>query len=252
MIKVILHGCNGRMGRVLQNMISASEDMAVVAGIDRNFGEPTGFKLYPTPGDCTHTADVIIDFSHYTAVPDLLDYCVKSKTPVVIATTALDETCFAAIKAASADIPVFRSANMSLGINALVKALQAITPVLEADFSVEIIEKHHTKKVDSPSGTAILLADAVSDSCQTKKEYIYGRHSKNDQYEMTQLGIHAVRGGTIPGEHSVIFAGPDEVIELKHTAYSREIFGKGALAAARFIARQEKGFYSMDDLFSAE
>ncbi len=153
------------------------------------------------------------------------------------------------LEQASKEIPVFRSANMSIGINALAKAITSITPVLEEKFNVEIIEKHHTTKLDSPSGTAILLADKVSDACQEKKNYIYGRHGKDDKFEMTDLGIHAVRGGTIPGEHIVIYAGPDEVIELKHTAYSRDIFANGAIAAAKFIIQQKNGLYSMDDMF---
>lgn len=153
------------------------------------------------------------------------------------------------IHKASEEIPVFRSANMSVGINALAKAIQAITPVLEEKFNVEIIEKHHTTKLDSPSGTALFLADTVSDACVKKKNYIYGRHGRDDKFEMTDLGIHAVRGGTIPGEHTVIYAGPDEVIELTHTAFSRDIFANGAVAAAKFLVGQEKGLYSMDDLF---
>ena len=249
MLNVILNGCNGRMGQVLTRVIAAEEEMKVVAGIDVSGEKKSDYPVFTSPAACNIKADVIIDFSHYSAVPNLLRYATEVKTPVIIATTALDEECFEMIHKASEEIPVFRSANMSVGINALAKAIQAITPVLEEKFNVEIIEKHHTTKLDSPSGTALFLADKVSDACEKKKNYVYGRHGKDDKFEMTDLGIHAVRGGTIPGEHTVIYAGPDEVIELTHTAFSRDIFANGAVAAAKFLVGQEKGFYSMDDLF---
>ena len=249
MINILLNGCNGRMGQVITRLAAETEGVRIVAGIDANGEAKNDYPVFDSTSKVNVKADVIIDFSHFNAVPNLLQYAIDVKTPVVIATTGLDEECFAMLDKASKEIPVFRSANMSIGINALAKAVTAITPVLEEKFSVEIIEKHHTKKLDSPSGTAILLADKVNDACETKKNYIYGRHGKDDKYEMTDLGIHAVRGGTIPGEHIVIFAGPDEVIELKHTAYSRDIFGNGAIKAAKFIVEQENGLYSMDDMF---
>ncbi len=249
MINILLNGCNGRMGQVITRLAEETEGVQIVAGIDSH-GESNGnYPVFKSTSDVNVKADVIIDFSHFSAVPNLLQYAIEAKTPIVVATTGLDEECFAMLDKASKEIPVFRSANMSVGINALAKAVTGITPVLEEKFSVEIIEKHHTKKLDSPSGTAILLADKVNDACETKKNYIYGRHGKDDKYEMTDLGIHAIRGGTIPGEHIVIYAGPDEVIELKHTAYSRDIFGNGAIKAAKFIIGQEKGLYSMDDMF---
>lgn len=248
MLNIILNGCNGRMGQVLTKTIAEKDDMQVVAGIDAHPEQKNDYPVFGSPQECDIKADVIIDFSHFSAVPNLLRYCIDVNTPVVVATTALDDECFAMLAEAAKSIPVFRSANMSLGINALAKAIKAIMPVLEKDFNVEIIEKHHTKKLDSPSGTAILLADKVNEACETKKEYIYGRHSKHDEFHMDQIGIHAVRGGTIPGEHTVIFAGPDEVIELNHLALSRDIFANGAVAAAQFIVQQEKGQYSMDDL----
>lgn len=236
------------MGQVLTRIIGEKDDMQVVAGIDPHPDTHNAYPVFASPQECDVKADVVIDFSHFSAVPNLLQYCIDAKTPVVVATTALDDECFAMLEKAAASIPVFRSANMSIGINALAKAIKVITPVLEKDFNVEIIEKHHTKKLDSPSGTAILLADKVNEACQVKKEYIYGRHSKHDEFRMDQIGIHAVRGGTIPGEHTVIFAGPDEVIELNHLALSRDIFANGAIAAAEFLVKQEKGQYSMDDL----
>ncbi len=249
MLNIILHGCNGKMGKILQNIIGQEQDMTVIAGIDQSISEePTPFKLYMSPMDCETKADVIIDFSHHEAVEELLHYCVSAKVPVVIATTALGEKELQEIQEASKVIPVFHSANMSLGINVLSKMLKTAVPILEDQFNVEIIEKHHNKKIDSPSGTALLLADAINEAAEMKKEYIYGRHSKNDQCKITEMGIHAVRGGTLPGEHTVIFAGADEVIEIKHTAYSKEIFAHGAIKAAKFIASQEIGLYSMEDM----
>ncbi|MBR5228892.1 MAG: 4-hydroxy-tetrahydrodipicolinate reductase [Firmicutes bacterium] len=248
MLKIILNGCNGRMGQVLTRIIGEKEDMTVVAGIDAKPVQLNDYPVFGSPQECNVEADVIIDFSHFSAVPNLLQHCIDIKSPVVVATTGLDDACFEMIAKASETVPVFRSANMSLGINALAKAIAAITPVLEKEFNVEIIEKHHTKKLDSPSGTALLLADKVNDACQVKKDYIYGRHSKHDEFKMTEIGIHAVRGGTIPGEHTVIYAGPDEVIELNHLALSRDIFANGAVAAADFIVKQTPGQYSMDDL----
>lgn len=248
MLRIIINGCNGRMGQVLTRIIGEKEDMKVVAGIDAKPVSLSDYPVFGSPQECDVEADVIIDFSHFSAVPNLLQHCIDIKSPVVVATTGLDDECFAMLAKAAETVPVFRSANMSLGINALAKAISAITPVLEKEFNVEIIEKHHTKKLDSPSGTALLLADKVNEACQVKKDYIYGRHSKHDEFKMTDIGIHAVRGGTIPGEHIVIFAGPDEVIELNHLALSRDIFGNGAVAAAEFIVKQAPGQYSMDDL----
>lgn len=249
MLKVIIHGCNGKMGKTLQKIISQESDMSVIAGIDPNMGdEPVPFKLYVSPLDCETKADVIIDFSRHDAIEDLLTYCVKAKVPVVIATTGLDDKELELIWKASEEIPVFHSANMSLGINVLSKMLKHAVPILEEDFNIEIVEKHHNKKIDSPSGTALLLANAINEAAVQKKEFVFGRHSKNDQCKITEMGIHSVRGGTIPGEHTVIFAGPDEVIELTHTAYSREVFAHGAIKAAKFIVNKSSGLYSMEDM----
>lgn len=249
MLNIILHGCNGKMGKTLQKIISQEPDMNVIAGIDKNMSDdPVPFKLYMSPLDCETKSDVVIDFSHHDAVEDLLSYCVKAKVPVVIATTALGDRELELVWKASEEIPVFHSANMSLGINVLSKMLKTAVPVLEDDFNVEIIEKHHNKKIDSPSGTALLLADSINEAAAAKKEYIFGRHSKNDQCKITEMGIHSIRGGSIPGEHTVIFAGPDEVIEITHTVYSKEIFARGALKAAKFIVNKANGLYSMEDM----
>lgn len=250
MLNIILSGCNGRMGQVLTQNIAEREDMQVVAGIDHYDAQLNDYPVFATPEACDVEADVIIDFSNFSLVPSLVRYSAEKKTPIVVATTALDDDCQNALNEAAQTIPVFQSANMSLGINALAKAIRAITPVLEKDFSVEIVEMHHNKKLDSPSGTAILLADTVSESCTEPKNYIYGRHSKNDEFKMSNIGIHALRGGTVPGTHVVLYAGPDEIIELKHEALSRNIFANGALAAAEYLVKQAPGRYSMDDLMA--
>lgn len=248
MLNILLHGCNGKMGKTLQDIISKETEIKILAGIDKNINDPVPFKLYMSPLDCQIKADVVIDFSHHDAIKDLLEYCMKYKTPIVIATTALGEKELEMIQQASQEIPIFHSSNMSLGINALSKMLKTGVILFEDDFNIEIIEKHHNKKIDSPSGTALLLADSINKACKVKKNYIYGRHSKNDQCKITDLGIHSVRGGSIPGEHTVIFAGPDEVLELTHSVYSKSVFARGAIKAAKFIVTKECGLYSMEDL----
>lgn len=250
-MKVIIHGVNGKVGNVLIDMIKNDPQMEVVAGIDPNANDNFTFPIFSSAHECTVKADVVIDFSHFSAIPELIQYCVKEKLPVVVATTGLDDEQYALLQDASEIIPVFKTANMSLGINVLAKAIQSIVPPLEENFNIEIVEKHHNQKVDSPSGTALLLADSINAACKEKKEYIYGRHGKSDVCKITDLGIHAVRGGTIPGEHTIIFAGPDEIIEIKHTALSRNIFANGAVKAAKFIAKSGKGLYNMSDMLSS-
>ena len=248
MTRIILHGSSGRMGKVIREMVKGSPEFTIVAGVDAFPDETADFPQYQNIADCSEEADVVVDFSNHAAIPSLTAYCRERKLPVVVCTTALTPEHIAGLEEAAKEIPVFRSANMSLGINLLAKAIKAITPALEEDFNVEIIEKHHNQKKDSPSGTAILLADAVNDSCETKKDYLFGRHGVTDECKITDLGIHAIRGGTIPGEHIVIYAGPDEVIELKHTALSRKIFASGAIKAAAWLPGKEPGMYDMNDM----
>jgi 4-hydroxy-tetrahydrodipicolinate reductase len=251
-LKIIINGVNGKMGSVLRAVIEAETDLQIIAGFDAKFGDaPLPFKFYTNPADCAHGADVLIDFSHFTAVPALLEYCLRTKTPTVVATTALGDLERARIEDASAQIPVFRSANMSLGVNALLHAARRAAPALESDFNIEIIEKHHGKKTDSPSGTALMIAEAINDVLAVRKDFVFGRHGKNDECKITDLGIHAIRGGSLPGEHSVLFLGPDETVEIKHTVFSRKVFALGAVKAARFLAGKPPGLYSMDDLLSA-
>ena len=247
MLNVILNGCFGRMGQELQKEIKNHEDMTVIAGIDRK-PQKADFPVYETLADVTETADLVIDFSHDSGVADLIDQCVQKGLAVVVATTGLSENTKQKMEEASHTIPIFYSANMSLGINVLIEALQKITPALEDDFNIEIVEKHHNQKKDAPSGTALLLADSINDVSQTKKDYVFGRSGKENSNPINEMGIHAVRGGTIPGEHTVIYAGNDEVIEFKHTALSRRIFANGALKAGLFLQDQDPGMYSMSDL----
>jgi 4-hydroxy-tetrahydrodipicolinate reductase len=254
-MRVLINGINGRMGRTLIEVFEEESDTQVVAGIDQTESnlDPVTFNntilpIFNSPGDVTVDADVIIDFSNYEAVVPLLDFASKKGIPTVICTTALGARERDALRDAAKVIPVFNSSNMSLGINVVAKMSQLAVPSMESDFNIEIIEKHHNKKVDSPSGTAILLADAINEKCAQKKDYIYGRHSKNDECKITDMGIHAIRGGTLPGQHTVLFLGPDETIEITHTVYSRKIFALGAAKAAHFIEGKSTGMYSMDDL----
>lgn len=248
-MKIAVSGFDGRMGKVLREAIAEEPALELVFGFDVKGGADGDVPVYtPETMDAAGKADVVIDFSNYAFIPHLMRWCAERKTPVVVATTALGDQEREILKNAAKEIPVFHSANMSIGINLIAKMSGLAMPPLEDSFNVEIIEKHHSKKADSPSGTAILLADAVNEACKNRKEYIYGRHSKNDEPGLSEIGIHAVRGGTLPGQHTVMFAGPDEVIEITHTVYSRRVFATGALAAAKFIAGRGAGLYSMNDM----
>lgn len=255
---VIISGICGRMGHMILETLSEQQSARVVAGFDKAttdtcealvfHGQPIPVFKEPPTDASEISADVIIDFSNYTAVPSLLAWATAAKIPTVVCTTALGSAERDALREAARHIPVFNSSNMSLGINLIAKMCKMSMPMLEAHFNAEIIEMHHSQKVDSPSGTALLLAEAINDGCVTKKEFLYGRHGKEDAPKLTELGIHAVRGGTLPGQHTVLFAGPDEVIEITHTVYSRNVFAQGAVLAAQFIIGKVPGLYSMDDL----
>lgn len=249
-MKIILNGCNGRMGKVLQTQIAATDGLTVVAGIDRMTDPASDFPQFTSLAACTEAADVVIDFSHYAGLPALLTDAVKKGLPTVVATTGLQKEQLAQLSETAKEIPIFFSANMSLGINVLIKALQTVSGALEDSFNIEIIEKHHNQKKDAPSGTALLLADSINDVLLAKKDYVFGRHGSDLENPLQELGIHAVRGGTIPGEHTVLFAGLDEVIEFKHTALSRDIFANGAIKAAQYLVQQPAGLYSMADLLA--
>lgn len=246
MINVMLSGAGGAMGRVLAGVIAGTPDMTVTAGFDSRPVEAE-FPVYTDPAQCTQPVDVIIDFSHFSAFDTIFGYACEKRIPIVVATTGLSDENMAAIQAASADFPIFKTANMSLGINVIAKVLTEIAGNLAPGFDIEIIEKHHNKKADAPSGTALLLADAINAGLEDKKQYTTVYTGKRQKEE---IGIHAIRGGTIPGEHTVLFAGNDELIEIKHTALSKKIFANGAVTAARFLIDQQPGLYDMQDTIS--
>jgi len=249
MIKVIMHGCNGRMGQVISGLIAADADMEMVAGVD---GRDDGHNSYPVFSEiekCDVEADCIIDFSAAPAVDKLLDYCVDKNMPCVLCTTGLSEEQLAKVAEASKKVAILKSANMSLGINLLIKMLKEATGVLApAGYDIEIVEKHHNQKLDAPSGTALALADSINAELNNEYEYVYDRSTRREKRPVKEIGISAVRGGTIVGDHDVIFAGMDEVITFSHTAYSRAVFGKGAVQAAKFLAGKPAGMYDMSDV----
>ncbi len=248
MTKIILSGCLGRMGKAITEIVKNTDDAQIVCGFDIASGE-CGYPVYNSYENVDVEADVVIDFSHPSNFENILNFAKSKKLPIVMATTGLSDEQRKELKEASAKIPVFFSANMSLGINLLIKLAQMATKVLERDFDIEIVEKHHNKKLDAPSGTALAIADAIDDVMTDSANYVYERQSVRKQREKSDIGIHAIRGGTIVGEHDVIFAGPDEVITLSHHAASREVFAQGAVKAGMFMKGKPAGFYTMNDLF---
>ena len=248
MVEVILHGCNGRMGQMLSELISKDEEMKVVAGIEPSGEAKNDYPVYKSFDELKETADVIIDFSTASAIDSLLDYCEKTHTPLVLCSTGLSEAQLDRVENLANESAVLVSANMSLGINVLLKLLKSVTGTLYGNgFDIEIVEKHHNQKLDAPSGTALALADVMKDELDDIS-YNLDRSKVRKKRERNEIGISAVRGGTIVGEHEVIFAGTDEVIEIKHTAYSRAIFAKGAMSAAKFLSGKSAGKYNMSDV----
>lgn len=249
MIRVIMHGCNGRMGQVISGLIAAEADMEMVAGIDARDDGHNSYPVFSEIEKCDVEADCIIDFSAAPAVDKLLDYCVDRKVPCVLCTTGLSEEQLARVAEVSKEVAILKSANMSLGINLLIKMLKEATGVLApAGYDIEIVEKHHNQKLDAPSGTALALADSINAELNNEYEYVYDRSTRREKRPTKEIGISAVRGGTIVGDHDVIFAGMDEVITFSHTAYSRAVFGKGAVQAAKFLAGKPAGMYDMSDV----
>ena len=247
-----MHGCNGKMGQVITNICKEDPEIEIVAGIDPYNGVQNEYPVFADIAECKLDADVVVDFAAASAVDALLDYCVARKMPVVLCTTGLSEEQIARVETVSREIPVLKSANMSLGINMLLDLLQKAANILApAGFDMEIVEKHHNQKVDAPSGTALALADSINEALENAYAYQYDRTQERKKREKYEIGIQAVRGGSIVGEHEVIFAGMDEVIEFKHTAYSKAIFGKGAVEAAKFLAGRCAGRYEMSDVIAA-
>ncbi len=251
MTKMIMHGCNGRMGHVIIDLVKEDKDIEVVAGVDA-YGESSyDFPVFKSLEECNVAADVIVDFSNASAAEGLLAYCEKTSTPVVLCSTGLSEDQLLKVKETSKKVAVLKSANMSVGVNALIKVLKEVSPLFAAaGFDIEIVEKHHNQKLDAPSGTAIALADSINDSLGNEYEYVYDRSTRREKRPEKEIGISAVRGGTIVGDHDVIFAGHDEVVTLSHRAYSRAIFGKGAIEAAKYLAGKPAGMYDMSDVLA--
>lgn len=249
MVKVVMHGCNGKMGRVITGLAGQEKDMEIVAGIDKYTGIPNDYPVFDSISKCDVQADVVIDFSNAAAVDELLDYCADRQIPAVLCTTGLSEEQLKRVQEVSQKTAILKSANMSMGINLLLKLLQDAAKVLgPAGYDIELVERHHNQKVDAPSGTALALADSVNEVLDNEYHYVYDRSQKREKREKKEIGISAVRGGTIVGDHEVIFAGEDEVIEFRHTAYSKSVFAKGAVEAAKFLAGKPAGMYDMSDV----
>lgn len=247
MTDIILCGANGKMGRVIRDIVAKRDDCRIAAGIDLNTVSDS-FPIYSSFDEIKEDADVIIDFSNPALLNDLLDFAVKKSMPVVIATTGYDESQKKQIQEASRKTSVFFTYNMSLGINLLANLAKKAVQVLGDGFDIEIIEKHHNQKIDAPSGTALMLADAICEELNKPMKYEYDRHSKREKRTKNEIGMHAVRGGTIVGEHEIMFAGRDEIITLSHSARSKEVFAVGAVNAALFLKDKPAGMYSMKEM----
>lgn len=252
MVRMIMHGCNGKMGQVITGICKEDENIEIVAGIDPYTGLKNDYPVFAKIGECNVEADVIVDFAAAPAVDDLLAYSIEKQIPVVLCTTGLTEEQLQKVEETSKKVAVLKSANMSLGINMLMDLLQKAAKILApAGFDMEIVEKHHNQKLDAPSGTALALADSINGALDNAYNYKYDRSQERKKRDKYEIGIQAVRGGNIVGEHEVIFAGTDEVIEFKHTAYSKAVFAKGAVEAAKFLAGKPAGRYEMSDVIAA-
>ena len=249
MTKIIMHGCNGRMGQNITRLVEADPTIEIVAGVDMFDGIKNTYPVFKSITECDVPAEVVIDFSAASTVEPLLAYCVEKQIPVVLCTTGLNEEQLAKVEETSKKVAILKSANMSMGINLLQKVLKDISPILaQAGFDIEIVEKHHNQKKDSPSGTALALGDSINEAFEEKYEYVYDRSDRNIARPQKEIGFSAVRGGTIVGDHDVIFAGEDEVITFSHRAYSKALFGKGAVQAAKFLKGKPAGRYDMKDV----
>ena len=249
MVNVLMHGCNGRMGQMITGLVKEDPEITIAAGVDK-FQEPQNpYPVFDSIGKCDVRADVVIDFSTAAALEEVLAYCVEKQVPAVLCSTGYSEEQLGKIAEASEKTAILKSANMSMGINLLLKLLKDAAKVLSpAGYDIELVERHHNQKLDAPSGTALALADSINDAMGGQYEYVYDRSQVRRKREKKEMGISAVRGGTIVGDHEVIFAGADEVIEFKHTAYSKAVFGKGAVEAAKFLAGKPAGIYDMSDV----
>lgn len=252
MTRIIISGCNGKMGHEVSAIASERNDCAVVGGIDVSNQIDNIYPVFKKPADINVEADVIIDFSNPALLSSLLQYAEVHKTPLVLCTTGYNSPQVEALKRVSTEVPIFYSGNMSLGVNLLIELSKKAAQVLGDGFDIEIIEKHHNQKIDAPSGTALMIADEISSAIPNNMHYVYDRHSQRKKRESSEIGIHSIRGGTIIGEHEVIFAGHHEVITLSHSAQSKEVFASGAVNAAVFLASMPAGLYNMSDLLNQE
>lgn len=249
MTRIIMVGCGGKMGKVISDIVRADNEVQIVAGVDINTSWANDYPVYPAINEVKEEADVIIDFSTPKVLEDLLSYAKEKNVAAVLCTTGYSDEQIEMIKEASKECTLLRSANMSMGINTMIKVMETVSKTLaDAGFDIEIVEKHHNQKLDAPSGTAIALADAINEQLDGEYEYVYDRSARREKRPEKEIGISAVRGGTIVGEHEIIFAGTDEVIEFKHTAYSKAIFGNGAVQAAKFLKGKPAGLYGMKEV----
>ena len=250
MTNIIISGANGKMGKVIAEIAKKDDSLNIVCGFDVNT-EPNGiFEIYSNYAEFAGKADVVIDFSHPANLDKVISFCERTNTALVMATTGLTDAQKQQVIDLSKKVPVFFSANMSLGVNLLVNLAKKATEILEESFDIEIIEKHHNQKIDAPSGTAYMIADTIKETMHGEASYVYDRASKHEKRDKNEIGISSIRGGTIVGEHTVIFAGNDEVIELKHTATSKSVFAVGSIKAAKFIASKKSGLYDMKDILT--
>ena len=253
MVRLLMYGCNGYMGQVISSLVAEDPEAEIVAGIDLADNRDNGYPVFTDIKNCDVEADALVDFSTAKALDGILEYCVEKNLPAVLCTTGYSEEQMEQIRAAGRKVAVLKSANMSLGVNTLFKLLQDAAKVLApAGFDMEVVEKHHRRKLDAPSGTALALADSLNEALGNEYHYVYDRSHVRQKRDDKEIGISALRGGTIVGEHEIVLAGTDEVITLKHTAYSRAIFGKGAIQACKFLAGKGPGFYTMGDVINAE
>ncbi len=248
MTKIILSGCNGKMGQVISRLVADDDSVEIVCGFDINTTQQNDYPVVDDFSKFDGKADAVIDFSHPASMDKIVEYCKSTGTSLVMATTGLSADQIEILEDLSSSVAVFKTANLSLGVNLLVELVKKAAQILEGDFDMEIVEKHHNQKVDAPSGTALMIADAMSNVLKDKPEYVYDRHSVRKKRSKNEIGIHAIRGGTIVGEHDVVFAGNDEIIEIKHTAMSKEVFAVGAIRAAKFVAGKGAGMYSMQNM----
>ncbi len=248
MVKIAITGANGKMGNVIARLVAERDNCTVIAGIDLNDIQNGKFPIVKYPSELPEKPDVIIDFSHPSALDDLLSYCTINNVPLVAATTGYTQEEIAKIKKTAEQIPIFFTFNMALGINLLVELGKRAVNILGGQYDIEIVEKHHNQKKDAPSGTAIMIAEALNGELDNKMKYVYDRHNVRKAREANEIGMHAIRGGTIVGEHDIIFAGHDEVITLSHSAGSKEVFANGSINAAIFLSECENGLYDMSDL----